>query len=156
MESSLNVSNLGQVAEIELTYKTRQKVSLLPKIITSKDAYKVLLDDWDMDKIEFVEQFKVLLLNRANRVLGVFIVSTGGVTSTIADPKIIFSAAIKSNACSIVLAHNHSSSNTKPSQEDINLTRKIKEGGDLLDIKILDHVIVTLDSYYSFADEGML
>lgn len=156
MESSLNVSNLGQVAEIELTYKTRQKVTLLPKIITSQDAYKVLLDDWDIDKIEFVEQFKVLLLNRANRVLGVFIVSTGGVTSTIADPKIIFAAAIKSNASSIVLAHNHPSSNTEPSQEDINLTRKIKEGGDLLDIKVLDHVIVTLDSYYSFADEGML
>src|SRR5258706_14458688 len=88
-----------QVAEIQLTYKTDMKPSLRPKITGSKDAYQILFENWDRSKIEFVEQFKVILLNRANKVLGIFEVSSGSATETVADPKLIFAAAIKANAC---------------------------------------------------------
>lgn len=156
MESAMNPSALYQVAEIELVYKTKVKASERPQIKASADAYKVLKQSWDENKIEFVEQFKVVLLNRANKVLGIYELSTGGISGTIADIRLIFAAALKSNASSIVLAHNHPSSNTKPSEADIQLTRKIKEAGKLLDIKVIDHLIITVDSYYSFSDEGVI
>ena len=145
-----------EVAEIQLTYKTKVKPSQRPKITSSKDAYEVLLDNWDEDKLEFVEQFKVLLLNRANKVLGIFEVSTGGVSGTVADPKLVFAAAIKANASAMILAHNHPSGQVKPSQADINLTKKMVGGGKLLEIPVLDHIIVTGEGHYSFADEGVL
>ena len=145
-----------QVAEIQLTYKSNVKASERPKISNSKDAYEVFLSSWDDSKIEFVEQFKVMLTNRANKVLGIFELSSGGVSGTVADPKLIFAAAIKANACGILLAHNHPSGTTQPSQSDIALTKKIKEGGKLLDVQLLDHIIVTAESHYSFADEGLI
>jgi DNA repair protein RadC len=95
-----------------------------------------------------------MLLNRANKVLGIYELSTGGISGTVADIRLIFAASIKSNASSIVLAHNHPSSNTKPSDADLLLTHKIKEAGKLLDIKVIDHIIVAIESYYSFADQG--
>ena len=143
-------------SEVELIYKLKIKPSQRPTIQTSKDAYQVLLQSWDEGKIEYVEQFAILLLNRANKVLGVYKVSSGGITGTVADPKQIFTAALKANACSLVLSHNHPSGNLKPSRQDEELTRKIKEAGSYLDIKVLDHIIVTGESYYSFADEGLL
>ena len=145
-----------QVAEIQLTYKSNVKPSLRPKITSSKDAYGVLLENWDGSQIELLEQFKVMLLNRANKVLGIFNLSTGGVTGTVADPKIIFAAALKTTACGIILSHNHPSGNVRASQADIELTRKIRDGGRLLDIQLLDHIIVTREEYLSFADEGLL
>src|SRR5882762_7110937 len=151
-----NGKKLYEVAEIQLIYKSDVKPSLRPKVNGAKDTYNVLLENWDDSKIEFVEQFKVMLLNRANKVLGIFEVSTGCSTGTVADPKLIFAAAIKSNACGIILAHNHPSGNLQPSQADIDLTRRMKEGGKLLEIQVLDHVIVTTEAYYSFADEGVL
>ena len=156
MESkNLQTSQL-HAAEIQLSYKSTVKPSLRPKISGSKDASQLLLENWDASKLEFVEQFKVLLLNRANKVLGIFEVSTGSSTGTVADPKLIFAAAIKANACGIILAHNHPSGNLQPSQADIDLTRRMKEGGKLLEIQVLDHVILTNEGYYSFADEGLL
>ncbi len=154
MENTLNPSALYQVAEIELVYKTKVKASERPQIKTSSDAYEVLKQSWDENKIEFVEQFKVILLNRANKVLGIYELSTGGISGTVADIRLIFAAAIKCNACSIVLAHNHPSSSTKPSEADIQITRRINEAGRLLEIKLIDHIIVTVENYFSFADEG--
>lgn len=145
-----------EVAEIQLSYKTKVKPSQRPKISSSKDAYSILLESWDEDKLEFVEQFKVVLLNRANRVLGIYEVSTGGVSGTIADPKLVFAAAIKSSASAIILAHNHPSGQLKPSDADLKLTQKLKEGGKFLEIPVLDHIIVTSEGYYSFADEGLM
>lgn len=98
----------------------------------------------------------MLFLNKANKVLGVCDVSRGGISGTVADPRIIFAASLKANACSIVISHNHPSGNIKPSRQDQELTEKIKHGGQFLDIKLLDHVIVTNESYFSFADEGLL
>ena len=146
-----------QVAEVELTYKTKVKPSARPAIKSSEDAYRILKERcWDPDKIEFVEQFKILLLNRANRVLGVVNVSTGGVSGTVADPKIIFIAALKASASAVILAHNHPSGNLNPSEADITLTKKIKKAGQFLEIPVLDHIIVTTDGYYSFADNDLL
>lgn len=156
MEPTTNTSALFQIAEIELIYKSKVKASERTQITASKDAFEVLLQVWEEGKIEFVEQFKVLFLNRANKVLGIFQVSTGGVTGTIADPRLIFVAAIKANACSLILSHNHPSGSLKPSRADEELTQKIKRAGEFLDIKVLDHLIVSREGYYSFADEGLL
>ena len=96
------------------------------------------------------------LMNRANRALGIAQVSHGGISGTVADPKVIFQHALKANASSVILLHNHPSGNTQPSEADIHLTKKLVEGGKLLDIAVLDHLIVTIDGYYSFADEGLI
>ena len=151
-----NEKPLYKVAEIQLNYKSDVKPSLRPKISSSKDAYDVLRNNWDDSRIEFIEQFKVMLLNRAHRVLGIFDVSTGGVSGTVADPKIIFAAAIKANASGIIVAHNHPSGNLSASHADIDLTKRLKEGGKVLEVQLLDHVILTTKGYFSFADEGMI
>lgn len=155
MEQTFSMETLYQVAEIELVYKSKIKASERPKIITSKDAYKILLQTWDENKMELQEQFKILLLNRGNKVVGIYEVSTGGITGTVADPRLIFTAALKANAVALILAHNHPSANLKPSNADTMLTQKIREGGKLLDINVIDHLIICNDGYYSFADEGL-
>jgi len=156
MESVIKNQELYSVAEIALVYRTTVKPSLRPKVTSSRIAYEVLLAGWDEERIEFVEQFKVLLLNTANRVLGIYELSTGGVAATVADPKLVFSAALKANASGIILAHNHPSGNLNPSDADKGLTLKMAGGGKLLDIQVLDHLIVTPEGYYSFRDEGLL
>ena len=156
MERTTNIPAWQQVAEIELVYKSKVKASERPLITTSSDGYRLLLQTWEEGKIDFVEQFKVLLLNRANKVLGIYLVSTGGVTGTIADPKLIFAAALKSGACSIILSHNHPSGSLKPSRQDEELTQKIKAAGKFLDIQVLDHLIISSEGYFSFADQGLL
>ncbi len=144
------------VAEIELVYKSKVKASQRPQISTSKDCYEVLKQLWNESKLELLEQFKILLLNRANKVLGVYEVSSGGITGTVADPRLILTAALKANAVGIILAHNHPSGSLKPSRQDEELTAKIKHAATFLDIKVLDHIIICSESYFSFADEGLL
>ena len=156
MENKLKQPEWNKVSEIELIYKTKVKASERPQILSSKDAYNILIQSWDENKIEFVEQFKILFLNRANKVLGIYEVSTGGISGTVADPKVIFVAALKANASSLVISHSHPSGNLKPSKQDEEVTQKIKQVGQFLDIKLLDHVIITNESYLSFADEGLL
>lgn len=148
--------SLFQVAEINLSYTPKFKASQRPKVTSSKDLYDILSQNWDSRKIDLLEQFKVVLLNRANKVLGIVDISTGGIAGCIADPKIIFGAALKACASSLILSHNHPSGNLKPSQADISLTRKVKAGGELLDISVLEHIIMTSEGYYSFADEGLM
>ena len=156
METLLNQQSWNQIAEVELIYKSKVKTSERPQIKTSKDAADLLKHTWDENKIDFVEQFKVLFLNRANKVLGILEASSGGVSGTIADPKLVFVAALKANACNIIISHNHPSGNLKPSKADEDLTQKIKQAGQLLDIRLFDHIIVTSEGYYSFADEGLM
>ncbi len=156
METIMDVSALYKVAEVELIYKSKVKASDRPKISSSKDAFNVLSKSWDENKIELVEQFKVMFLNKANKVLGIFDVSTGGISGTVADPRVIFAAALKANCCAIIISHNHPSGNLKPCRQDEELTQKIKSGGQLREIQLLDHLIVTAEGYYSFADEGLL
>lgn len=148
--------NTFKVAEVEVTYRPKFRAQERPKITTSEQAYSLFLSRWDKGKIELLEEFKILLLNRNNRVLGIANISQGGVSGTVVDPKIIFAIALKANASSIILCHNHPSGNLKPSDADIQLTRKMVEGGRLLDIVIWDHLIINGESYNSFADEGMM
>ncbi len=124
-----------------------------PQITKSADVYDLMRPDLlDLS----VEEFWVILLNRANYVLGRKRISTGAVSATLADPKVIFSAALEQMASSIILVHNHPSGSLTPSTADVQLTRKLKEGGTLLEIAVLDHLIFTDHQYYSFADEGQL
>ena len=141
-----------QVAEVQISYNPKFKAQERPKINQSEQAYKIFIQQWDKGKIELLEQCKVILMNRNNRVLGLAHVSQGGVTGTVMDPKVIFSIALKANATGIILAHNHPSGNLRPSSDDLRITKQISEAGKLLDIMVADHLIVTADSYYSFAD----
>lgn len=133
--------------------RKREEVLEKPIISSSRDAFNLMhtvLADLK------VEEFWVLLLNRGNKVIHRYRASEGGISGTIADPRVIFKVAIDHLASSIILCHNHPSGNTKPSQADVDLTKKLKEGGRLLDIQVLDHLIVTEKSFFSFADEGMM
>ncbi len=145
-----------RVAEVKISYKSKVKASERPKIDNANDIYLILQEHWNFEIIEFIEEFKIVLLNRANRVLGIVDISQGGMAGTIADPKVIFAAVLKSAASQIILIHNHPSGNLKPSKSDIELTRKLRAGGVLLDIAVLDHIILTKDGYYSLAEEGLI
>ncbi len=146
---------LSIVAAMELGRRRRADDTLdkKRKISCSNDAYNLLYADLS-DCIH--EAFWIVLLDRANQVLKKVRISQGGFSGTVADPKMIFSTALSHHASSIILAHNHPSNNLKPSQNDIELTNKIKEAGVSLEINILDHLIVGSDDYYSFADESLL
>ena len=143
------------LAEIEVSYRTSVKASERRKITTSKDAESIFREIWSAG-MEFKEEFYVILLNRANKVLGWYKVSEGGMSGTVVDPKLIFSIALKGLACSIVLAHNHPSGNLQPSSQDITLTKRLKAAGELLEIPVLDHLILSNEGFYSFSDEGMM
>lgn len=157
MKSSNQTSiQTAGVAEISISYSSIVKPSDRPKIGSSKDACQILRDNWSEGSIEHREEFRIILLNRANKVLGVFLVSVGGFAGTICDPKVVFQAALKANASSIILSHNHPSGNLQPSEADLQLTKKLKKGGELLELAVLDHLILTQEAYLSMADEGLM
>src|SRR6266540_5285092 len=105
METTMTALEQYQVAEVELVYRSKVKASARPRVLTSRDVYEIFKQSWDENKIDFIEQFKIMLLNRSNRVLAIYEVSTGGITGTVADPRVIFTAALKANAVSIALCH---------------------------------------------------
>jgi DNA repair protein RadC len=144
------------IAEVCLIYKSKVKAADRKKISTSRDAYQIFLDSWNTGTIEFLEEFKILLMNRSNSVLGILEISKGGISGTVSDVRVIFAAAIKANASGIIAGHNHPSGNLNPSESDTRLTQKLKEAGNLLDIQVLDHLILSTEDYYSFADNGNL
>jgi len=142
------------VAALELGRRRKdQSPDEKPKIDGSKTAFDLIKGDL-MDLPH--EEFWVILLNRANRMIRKKRVSEGGVSGTVADPKIIFKLAVDELASGIIVVHNHPSGNLKPSESDINLTKKIKEAGKVLEIALLDHLIIAHDRYFSFADEGLV
>jgi len=143
------------VAEIEIQYRNTVRPADMRKVMHSSDAFEILKDIWT-DRIEYIEEFFILLLNKANKVLGYCKISQGGISGCVVDPKCIFQTALKCNASQIILAHNHPSGNTAPSDADKKITEKVKQGGSILEIVVLDHLIITPDSYYSFADDGGL
>lgn len=137
------------------------KVSYTPvnepvgKVTTSNIAAEMLLKQWE--NINDVESFYIITLNRANSITGINLISIGGMSGTTADGKVIFRNALLNNAQAIILAHNHPSGQNKPSESDIELTKKMAEFGKLIDCPVLDHIILMPNStYYSFADEGKL
>ena len=147
---------LFKVAEVQLSYKPHFKAQERPQISSSKQAYNLLMANWDMELINYIEQAKIILLNRNNRVLGIINLSTGGGASTVMDSRVIFATALKATATSLIVAHNHPSGNLRPSSEDIRLTEKLKQAGKLLEIEVHDHLIVSENSYFSMAEEGMM
>jgi len=147
---------LLQVAEVMVKYQSNLPFANHPRVNSSEDAEKIFRINWG-DDMELVEEFNVLFLNRANYVKGLLRLSRGGLTGTVADPRILFATALKGLAVGIIAGHNHPSGSCKPSTQDIELTKKLKEIGKLHDIQLIDHIILTPQSgFYSFADEGLL
>ncbi|UBD79825.1 JAB domain-containing protein [Parabacteroides distasonis] len=142
------------VGEVELTYKSTSRSR--SKIYSSEDAYKILLPTYKEGTICYKEYFKVLLLSQSNQVLGYTLISEGGITETCADVRVILQAALLTNSVALVLAHNHPSGNLKPSRQDMEITKQVKEAAKLMRISVIDHLILTDAGYYSFADEGLL
>lgn len=142
------------VAALELGRRRKaQDIDEKPKISSSKDAFDLIQGDL-MDLPH--EEFWVLLLNRMHQVVKKKRISEGGVSGTVADPKIIYKLALEDLASGVIVAHNHPSGNLKPSQSDIDLTRKLKEAGRFLEVQLLDHLIIANRNYFSFADEGLI
>ena len=142
------------VGEVELSYKPKFKS--LHQVTCSEDAYKYLLPTYKEGTICYKEYFKVLFLNQAKQVLGYTLISEGGITETCADVRVILQAALLTNSVAIILAHNHPSGNLKPSRQDMDITKQVRDAAQFMRIKILDHIILSDTEYYSFADEGML
>ncbi|MBD0851855.1 JAB domain-containing protein [Maribacter arenosus] len=146
-----------KVNEIRISYKERIPSSFWRKINSSKDAANLLFENWDKQTIQVHESFKVVLLNNNNKVKGIYQLSKGGITATIIDIRILFAVVLKSLSVAIILTHNHPSGTLKASQADKDITEKIKKAGELLDIKVLDHLIMVPNGdYYSFADNGLM
>ena len=156
----MKIKGIGEAKDITIAAalelgRRRQATASLEKSVvgTSNDiaAYlRAALKDYRH------EVFAVIFLNRANKINHFEIVSAGGITGTVADPRVILKKALEENAISIILCHNHPSGSLKPSRADEELTTKIKEAAKYFDIKVIDHIIVSEDGYYSFADEGIL
>jgi DNA repair protein RadC len=143
-----------EIAEISVSYSNSKKEKL--KVKNSKHSYLIFLNSWNKNTIELQEEFKVLLLNRANNVLGVYNLSKGGTAGAVVDTKLVYSVALKCNATSLIIAHNHPSGNLTPSEPDKTITNKLKQAGKFLDIALLDHIIVTKDDFFSFSDNGLM
>lgn len=143
------------IPQVKLSYVS-DGVGKRPSIRSSKEIETAIRESYAPGEIEYREYFKVVYLNRGNKVIGMQVVSMGGTATTVVDCKIIFTGALLANASGIVLAHNHPSGNTRPSIEDDKITRHIKDGCQTLDIKLMDHIIITEDDYYSYSDEGRL
>lgn len=146
----------SKVTEIGLVYHNKSKLCDRPIVKSSSEAYDLLLTSWDQGKIELQEQFRIMFLDRRNACLGISTVATGGVTSCLVDLKIVFALALKARATGVILAHNHPSGNTSPSDADKTLTTRFAQAGRLLDLPILDHLIVCKEGYMSFADQGLM
>jgi DNA repair protein RadC len=143
------------INEISVTYKRKELGS--PIVDSAKVAASVAREIFELSgcQMDLKEYFFVLLLNRRNQLTGFFKVSCGGLTGTVADQRIIFSTALKCLATGIVLVHNHPSGSLVPSDQDRELTNKLRTVGKLLDIQVTDHIILTAEGYYSFADSGL-
>ena len=142
------------IAEVAISYSTNVKPGDRVKITSSLAAFEVFAAGWP--SYEHREYFYIILMNRANKVLGVSQISVGGISGTVVDPKLVFQAALKANASSIILGHNHPSGELIPSDADNALTRKLADVGTLLDLPVLDHLIMNGETYYSYKDEGKL
>ncbi|TDB69103.1 JAB domain-containing protein [Arundinibacter roseus] len=143
-----------QLMEIKVSYQAPPPQDRI-KVECSKDAARFLKSIWS-DQIEYQEEMYVVLLNRANEIIGYKKLSSGGMSGCLIDMKILFGIAVQCAACGIILAHNHPSGNLAPSEADIRLTKQVKEASKLLDICLLDHQIITVGGYNSMADCGYI
>ncbi len=126
------------------------------QIKSSADAAEIFRNVFNKDTFNWSEEMLLLCVNNSNKVIGYYKLSSGGMTGTLVDVRMVFMLALKTLATGIIIAHNHPSGTLKASESDRHITRKLKQGGEMLDIKLLDHIILTQESYLSFADEGIL
>lgn len=146
-----------KVNEIRISYKGHVSLSQSPSIKSSADAGKLLFETWDKDTIAIQESFKVLLLNNSNKIKGIYQLSSGGITGTLVDIRILFAVILKSLSVGVILSHCHPSGKLLPSEADKQLTEKIKKAASFFDVNVLDHIIVVPNGeYYSFSDNGLL
>jgi len=155
-EQTHNQINYIPEIRLSLTFDKKVKQSEMKVLTSSKDTADVLREIFNKDTFNWKEEFIILCLNRRNAVVGFYKVSSGGITGTVADPKIILTVALNCAAVSIILAHNHPSGGLKPSNSDIEITAKIKTAAAYLDMKVLEHIILNDESYFSFCDEGLI
>ncbi len=149
------MEHLLTISEISVQYKPQK--AHRPKITSAEEAVKIARLFFPDENIGLQERFIAMYLNRANRVIGVYPVSLGGITSTVADVRLMLAVGLKTAATGIILIHNHPSGNLTPSRADISLTQKMKEAASFMDIQVTDHLILTPEcTYYSFAEEGLL
>ncbi|WP_421810718.1 JAB domain-containing protein [Flagellimonas sp.] len=147
----------NEVNEIRISYCERLGTIESESVQRSDLIAKLLHDNWNKDTIGLHETFKVILLNNGNKVKGVYQASSGGITGTLVDIRILFAVILKSLSTAIILAHNHPAGTLAPSQADIRLTKKIQKAGNLFDIRVLDHLIISpKGDYFSFMDNGIL
>jgi len=143
----------SELKEVQVSYNT---TGIKKRKITSSSSAQIIFKELFPVDIEHREALTVLFLNRANNTIGYFVGSIGGVSGAVVDSRLIFQTALKVNASALILCHNHPSGNLNPSDADLKLTKKIVKAGEILDIQVLDHIIITDESYYSFADEGKI
>lgn len=157
-EVILGIDGISQkdIPEVKVRFNRSASKKFLGRITHSGNVADFIRSIYKRGEVELQEQFIVLYLNQANDIVGYYRHAKGGINSTIADVRIVLSTAIKCNSVSIIIAHNHPSGNLRPSDADRILTKKIKDAGKLMDISVLDHIIITKNGYYSFADEGFL
>lgn len=148
---------MNQLKEIKLSYRLTKNKKIIGKINSSDSAFEIIYSSWNLNEIGVFETFKVLYLDNANNVKGIATLSSGGITGTLIDVRLIMATALKSLSTCLVLAHNHPSGTLLPSHSDKTITSKIKTAANYFDIKLLDHLIITPNKkFYSFADNYLL
>lgn len=151
------ISNRFQVIEVQLTLKRTYNVLTRPCLNTSWSAADIFFQTWDKNIIQLQEQFKIIYLNKHNYIIGLYELSSGGTSTTVADVKLIFATGLKLMASKLMVAHNHPSGLLVPSVPDNKITKMIKEAGKLLEMELLDHIILSPEGeYYSYAEDGGL
>lgn len=156
MKPPNNVTLSDGVPYCKIDYSVEPDIETLPQLTSPDETYAFLMEVWDHGSICYKEEFAVIMLNQAKKVLGWAKISSGGSTATIVDPSMVFQVALLAHADSIILVHNHPSGNLKASNADINLTKRIKDAGKLLGIQVIDHLIITPSAYTSFMEQGLL
>ena len=146
---------MNTISEIEVAYRPLSTTILNP-ITQSKDAYDLIIREWDDNILEMIEEVKVIFLNRTNKQIGIYNLAKGGITGCVVDIRIILSIALKTLATGIILVHNHPSGNLNPSTEDRKITNELQKACKIMNIKLLDHLIVTRKGFFSFADANLI
>jgi DNA repair protein RadC len=151
-----NVAALYMVTEVELIYRNYIDPENRVNVSNATAAYNVLYSSWNKDRINLVEQFKILLLDVRNNCLAICDIASGGLDQCSIDPRLVYATALTAKASKIIAAHNHPSGNLKPSDSDVAFTLRLVEGCKLLGMQCVEHIILTPQGYYSFADNGLI
>ena len=150
----MKTSNQPVFEEVQLVYKNKIKAENRPRIHSAMDAYRILISSWDKGRIALVEEFKILMLDRSNRLMSLSTLFVGGMEDVVIDPKIIFATALRRRCNSLILAHNHPSGTLKPSHLDIAITKQLAICGNFLELPVYDHIISSENGFYSLNDKG--